>query len=61
MACYAAFYSKAKDSSKVPVDYVRVRYIKKPPASPLGFVTFTNQKTLYVDPLEPELELIAKG
>ena len=61
VARYAAFYSKAKDSSKVPVDYVRVRYIKKPPASPLGFVTFTNQKTLYVDPLEPELELIAKS
>lgn len=53
-ARYAAYYSKAKDSSKVPVDYTQIRYIKKPPASPPGFVIYTNQKTVYVDPWSPE-------
>lgn len=53
-AAYAAYYSKARTSSKVPVDYVPVRFIKKPPASPPGFVIFTNQKTVYIDPLKPE-------
>lgn len=54
LASFAAYYSKAKESSKVPVDYTLIRNIKKPPASPLGFVIYTNQKTLYVDPQEPK-------
>ncbi|XMB85693.1 NFACT RNA binding domain-containing protein [Mycoplasmatota bacterium WC44] len=49
----AAYYSKAKDSSSVPVDYTYIRYIKKIPGRQLCFVTYTNQKTIYIDP-EPE-------
>ncbi|MBD8975752.1 Rqc2 family fibronectin-binding protein [Veillonella magna] len=57
-ARYAAYFSKARESSKVPVDYTLVKYIKKPPASPPGFVIYTHQKTLYVDPLIPEENVI---
>ncbi|MBC8385237.1 MAG: DUF814 domain-containing protein [Candidatus Cloacimonetes bacterium] len=47
----AAYYSKAKKSSNVPVDYTQIRFVRKPKGSPTGFVTYTNQKTLFVDPL----------
>jgi predicted ribosome quality control (RQC) complex YloA/Tae2 family protein len=47
----AAYYSKAKKSSNVPVDFTEIRYVRKPRGSVAGYVTYTNQKTLYVDPL----------
>ncbi len=47
----AAYYSKAKKSSNVPVDYTQIRYVRKPKGSPVGYVIYKNQKTLYVDPL----------
>ncbi|XMB66845.1 NFACT RNA binding domain-containing protein [Mycoplasmatota bacterium zrk1] len=46
----AAYYSKAKDSSSVPIDYTFIKYIKKIPGRQLCFVTYTNQKTIYIDP-----------
>jgi len=46
----AAYYSKAKNSGSVPVDYTFIRYIKKIPGRSLSFVTYTNQHTIYVDP-----------
>ena len=46
----AAHFSKAQGSSKVPVDYVQCRYVKKPSGAKPGFVIFTNQRTLYVTP-----------
>ena len=51
----AAHFSKAQGSSKIPVDYTEVRYVKKPSGSKPGFVIFTNQKTLYVTPDEAEI------
>lgn len=51
----AAHFSKAQGSSKIPVDYTEVRYVKKPSGSKPGFVIFTNQKTLYVTPNEAEI------
>lgn len=48
----AAYYSKGKLSSSVPVDYTLVKYVKKVPGAKLGFVTYTNQKTIYIDPDE---------
>lgn len=51
----AAYFSKAKDSSTVPVDYVPQRYVKKPSGAKPGFVIFTHQKTIYVTPLWDEL------
>ncbi|MBY0598379.1 Rqc2 family fibronectin-binding protein [Bacillus bingmayongensis] len=46
----AAYYSKAKDSSSVPVDFTKIRHVKKPSGAKLGFVTYDNQQTLYVTP-----------
>ena len=48
----AAYFSKGRISSSVPVDYTRVRNVKKVPAAHLGFVTYDNQKTIYIDPEE---------
>lgn len=48
----AAFHSKARNSSQVPVDYVPVRFVKKPSGAKPGMVIFTNNRTLYVTPLD---------
>ena len=53
-ALLAAHFSKAQDSSNVPVDYTYRRYVKKPSGSRPGFVIFTHQKTLYVTPTTEE-------
>jgi predicted ribosome quality control (RQC) complex YloA/Tae2 family protein len=50
----AAWYSKARDSEGVPVDYTIVRYVKKPSGARPGYVIFTNNRTLYVTPRLPE-------
>jgi len=47
----ASYYSKAKKSTNVPVDYTQIRHVRKPRGSAPGYVVYKNQKTLYVDPL----------
>jgi predicted ribosome quality control (RQC) complex YloA/Tae2 family protein len=44
----AAEHSRARQSSKVEVDYVEARKVRKPKGKPPGFVTYTGQKTLVV-------------
>ncbi|KEO81968.1 Rqc2 family fibronectin-binding protein [Tumebacillus flagellatus] len=46
----AAYFSKGRESSQVPVDYTLVKHIWKPNGSKPGFVLYDNQKTLYVTP-----------
>jgi predicted ribosome quality control (RQC) complex YloA/Tae2 family protein len=46
----AAFYSKASDSSQVPVSYTAVKNVKKPSGAKPGFVIFSNSKTAFVTP-----------
>lgn len=46
----AAYYSKARISTKVPVDYCKVKHIKKPPGAKAGMVIYTNFKTILVNP-----------
>ena len=46
----AAYYSKAKYSSHVPVDYTLVKNVKKPNHSQPGFVIYTDNRTLFVEP-----------
>lgn len=46
----AAYNSIYKDSSTVPVDYTQIRNIKKIPGKRNCFVTYTKQKTIYIDP-----------
>ena len=52
-AAIAAWHSKGSSSENVPVDYTRVKYVKKPAGSKPGMVIFTHNKTLYVDPALP--------
>lgn len=54
-ATIAAHYSKAKDSSKVPVDYTLVKNLKKPNGANPGMVIYHTNYTMYV---EPSLSLI---
>ena len=46
----AAYFSKARNSSNVPVDCAEKRFVKKPSGAKPGFVIYTNQQTLYVTP-----------
>jgi predicted ribosome quality control (RQC) complex YloA/Tae2 family protein len=46
----AAYNSKAKTSSSVPVDYCQVKHIKKPKNYTPGLVLISNYKTIYIDP-----------
>lgn len=52
-AACAAYHSKSRNSENVPVDYVPLRYVKKPAGAKPGMVIFTNNRTVYVDPALP--------
>lgn len=49
-AAVAAYYSKAKNETKVAVDYTPKKLVKKPSGAKPGFVIFTGQKTIMVTP-----------
>ncbi len=49
----AAYYSKAHHSSYVPVDYTWARYVVKRKGNVAGYVHYTHEKTLYVEPAVP--------
>ncbi|HLS60153.1 MAG TPA: NFACT RNA binding domain-containing protein [Virgibacillus sp.] len=46
----AAYFSKAQQSSSVPVDYTQVKHVKKPRGAKPGYVVYDQQKTLSVTP-----------
>ena len=46
----AVYFSKARESTKVPVDYTQRKYVKKPPAAKPGFVIYDNFKTAIITP-----------
>lgn len=48
----AAYFSKARQSSQVPVDYTLIKHVKKPSGTKPGYVTYEQQKTIYVTPSE---------
>lgn len=52
----AAYHSKAKNGSGVPVDYTAVKFVKKPAGARPGMVIFTDNRTLYVTPSEEETD-----
>lgn len=60
-AVLAAYHSKGKNSAQVPVDYVEVKFVKKPAGSKPGMVIFTNNRTLYVKPDEEIVGKLKKG
>ena len=49
-ASIAAYYSKARMSQNVPVDYTLIKYVKKPNGAKPGMVIYTNNKTIYANP-----------
>ncbi|MCO0831646.1 NFACT family protein [Fructobacillus sp. W13] len=49
-AMLAAYFSKARDSANVPVDYLPAGKLRKPNGAKPGFVIFEGQQTLYVTP-----------
>ena len=51
-ASLAAYYSKARSSKSVPVDYTEVKYVKKPSGAKPGMVIYTDYNTIYADPDE---------
>ena len=53
----AAWFSQARDGSKVPVDYTPVKYVKKPAGARPGMVVYTTYQTAVV---EPDAELAKK-
>lgn len=60
-AIIAATMSKAASSSKVPVQYTPVKFLKKPAGAKPGFVTFSTYQTAFVDPDETLLEKLRKS
>lgn len=56
----AALYSKAHQSSSVPINYTKIQYLKKAPGSLLGKVILNNYKTIYIDPDKDVLNSIEK-
>lgn len=51
-AMLSAYFSKARESASVPVDYTEIRHVKKPNGSKPGFVIYFEQKTVFVTPDE---------
>ncbi|MCB6982500.1 NFACT family protein [Peptostreptococcus anaerobius] len=49
-ATLAAYYSKAKMSANVPVDYTIKKHVKKPSGAKPGMVIYETNKTAYVTP-----------
>ncbi|MBU9788996.1 NFACT family protein [Lentilactobacillus sp. IMAU92037] len=56
----AAYFSKARDSAKVPVDYTKVKHIRKPNGAKPGFVIYDSQQTLFIDPSEDIVNKLRK-
>lgn len=47
-ATIAATYSGYGDGGQIPVDYTRIKNVKKPPAAKPGYVTYSTNYTAYV-------------
>ena len=48
----AAYYSQARESGNVPVDYTQVKYVKKPAGARPGMVIYHVYQTVNVTPEE---------
>lgn len=48
----AAYFSQARESSSVPIDYTLIRHVRKPNGAKPGYVIYDHQKTLFVTPDE---------
>ena len=57
-AMIAAYFSKGRYSSSVPVQYCLVKELKKIPGAKPGMVSLSSYKTIYIDPDEDHLNEI---
>lgn len=48
----AAYYSKGRDSSQVPVDFTQIKNVHKPNGAKPGMVIYDHYNTIYVTPKE---------
>ncbi|HWQ89658.1 MAG TPA: NFACT RNA binding domain-containing protein [Desulfitobacteriaceae bacterium] len=55
-AALAIYYSQARNSSLVPVDYTHIKHIKKPYGAKPGMVIYEKNWTLYLTPKHSVLE-----
>ncbi|MBR0414253.1 MAG: NFACT family protein [Clostridia bacterium] len=55
-----AYYSKARESSNVAVDYCRIKFVKRQPGGIPGRVFYIDYKTLYVNPDKEMVEKLKK-
>lgn len=58
-ASLAAYFSQAQGSTKVPVDYTPVKFVKKPAGAKPGMVVYTTCQTLLADPDESLVKRLA--
>lgn len=54
----AAYFSKGRAGSQVPVDCTRRKYVKKPAGSKPGFVIYTHQTTYFATPAEEKVRAL---
>ncbi|MBR3791311.1 MAG: NFACT family protein [Clostridia bacterium] len=54
----AAYYSKGRESTNVPVDYTLIKNVKKPNGAKPGMVIYDFYNTIYVTPNTPSIEKI---
>ena len=59
-ACIAAYHSKAKNSSSVPVDYTLIKNVKKPTGAKPGKVIYNTYNTIYVTPSKEIVDKLNK-
>lgn len=52
-----AYYSDGRGGTKIPVDYTRKKFVKKPPKTAAGFVVYTDYETALAEP-DAHTELI---
>ena len=58
-ASLAAYFSQAQNSTKVPVDFTQVKYVKKPAGARPGMVIYTTYQTMLADPDEKLVHTLA--
>jgi predicted ribosome quality control (RQC) complex YloA/Tae2 family protein len=54
-AAIAAYFSKARESTNVPIDYTPVENVNKPKGAKPGLVYYEKYQTIYIDPADKEL------
>jgi predicted ribosome quality control (RQC) complex YloA/Tae2 family protein len=58
-AAVAAYYSRGRGSTRLPVDYTEIKNLRRPKGAKPGMVTYFHQKTLYVEPDKEKVEKLS--